>query len=146
MIDQPLYTKIHELMPIACLDLVIMRNGKILLVKRDRDPAKDQYWLPGGRILRGESFVEAAKRIAKGEVGLSISKLTNIGIGNLVFKEDPFGHGCGTHTVSFIYKCVAGKETPSLDNNHIDYKWWDGKSGKYHSYVKTFASKARNTP
>lgn len=145
MIDQPLYTKIHELMPIACIDLVIMRNGKILLIKRDREPARNQFWLPGGRILRGESFVEAAKRIAKSEVGLSVSKLTNIGIGNLVFQEEPFGHGRGTHTVSFIYKCQAGKGTPSLDNNHIDFQWWDGMTGKHHPYVKDFGRKAKST-
>lgn len=142
MIDQPLFTKIHKLMPIPCLDLVIVRNGKILLIKRDREPAKGQYWLPGGRIFRGESLVDTAKRIAKNEVGLSVSKLEHIGIGNLLFKEDPFGHGCGTHTVSFIYKCHATKGTPSLDKLHTDYIWWDGKSGKYHPYVKRFGAKA----
>jgi len=142
-IEQPLYNKIHQLLPIACIDLVIFHKSKILLIKRNVEPAKGQYWFPGGRILRGESFIEAAKRIAKMEVGLSVSKLTNIGIGNLLFKEDPFGHGLGTHTVSFIYKCQTEKNTPSLDNNHIDWKWWNGKTGKYHSYVKNFALKAR---
>lgn len=143
LIKESLYTKIHQLMPVACIDLVIIHKNKILLVKRNVEPAKNQYWFPGGRILRGESFLEAAKRIAKCEVGLNVSKLSNIGIGNLLFKEDPFNHGKGTHTVSFIYKCYADKNTPSLDNNHIDYKWWDGKSGKYHSYMKNFATKAR---
>ena len=143
LIKQPLYSKIHQLLPIACIDLVIFHKSKILLIKRDVEPAKNQYWFPGGRIMRGESFVEAANRIAKSEVGLTISKLTNIGIGNLLFKEDPFGHGLGTHTVSFIYKCQTSNNAPSLDNNHIDYIWWNGKSGKYHPYVKAFAIKAK---
>lgn len=143
MIDQPLYTKIHKLMPIPCIDLVIVRNNKLLLIKRNREPAKLQYWLPGGRIFRGESLEATAKRIAKDEVGLSVSRLEFLGIGNLLFKEDPFGHGCGTHTVTFIYKCYAARGTPSLDGNHIDYVWWDGKSGKYHPYVMEYGAKAK---
>lgn len=138
LIEKTLYSKIHQIIPIACIDLVIRHKNKILLIKRNVEPAKNQYWFPGGRILRNETFIEAAKRIAKNEVGLTVSKLSCIGTGNLIFKEDPFGHGLGTHTVSFIYKCYADKCTPSLDNNHIDYIWWNGKSGKHHSYIKNF--------
>ncbi len=144
MIDKTIYSEIHKLMPIPCVDLVIYKNDKILLVKRKEEPAKGQYWFPGGRILRNESFKEAATRLALKEVGLKIDKIEGIGTGNLEFKEDPFGHGNGTHAVTFIYKCVT-TDDPSLDGNHEDFLWWNGKSGNYHSYIMHFADLSRKS-
>jgi colanic acid biosynthesis protein WcaH len=121
-----------------------MRGSRILLIKRDLPPAKGEYFFPGGRIMRGESFVGAARRIAKAEVGLDVINLQQIGTGNLFFKEDPFDHGKGTHTVSFVYKCVIPEnQTPKLDSNHKDFIWWDGTSGNYHLYIMNFGAKAR---
>jgi colanic acid biosynthesis protein WcaH len=130
-------------MPIPCIDLVILKNDKILLIKRKQNPAKDQYWFPGGRILRNESFKEAAIRLAKSEVGLTIEKLEDIGTGNLEFPDDPFGHGFGTHAVTFVYRCITNNE-PTLDDNHSVFVWWNGKSDNHHSYITHFADIARN--
>lgn len=141
-IERELYSKIHEVMPIPCIDLVVMRENKILLVHRKEDPAKGQYWFPGGRIFRGESFQDAAKRLIKSEVGLDINKFETIGTGNLIFEEEPFGHGKGTHTVTFIMKCQAPHQEPVLDRNHSGYIWWGGTTG-HHPYVLHFADEAR---
>ena len=140
MIDHSLYTQIHKSMPIPCGDLVSRKNGQILLIKRKQHPAKDQFWFPGGRIFRNESFEEAAIRLAKNEVGLTINNLKEIGTGNLKFSSDPFNHGCGTHAVTFVYSCTT-TDTPLLDDNHQDYMWWDGTGDNYHQYLTQFAQK-----
>ncbi len=50
----------------------IFRDGKILLVRRAREPAKGVYTFPGGRVEFGESLVEAVAREVREETGLSI--------------------------------------------------------------------------
>ena len=57
---------------ICCVDCVIVRNridehGKkknlreCLLVERSNEPAQGLWWLPGGRICKGETFFTAGK-------------------------------------------------------------------------------------
>lgn len=125
MIPTELYSKIHELLPIVCIDLVIVKNGHILLLKRNRKPAEGQYWLPGGRMLRDETFVDGAKRLALGETGLHVDAIETLGVDNLMFPDDPFGHGKGTHTVTVIVKCVPVDTEVKIDGNHDTYVWWD---------------------
>ena len=125
MIDQELYSQMHQLLPIACLDLVIIQSGKVLLVKRNKEPAKGQFWLPGGRIFRNETFDDAAKRIALGETGLQINNIKTLGADNIIFDTDPFGHGKGTHTITCVVKCIPATPDVHVDQNHDDFFWWD---------------------
>ena len=144
MIDKELYVQIHTLMPIPCVDLVITRANKILLVRRKEEPAKGQLWFPGGRIMRGESFTAAAKRLAKAEAGLDVITLCHVGVGNLTFDEDPFGHGQGTHAVTFVIKCTAmGTTDPILDDNHSTFCWVANPGNDVDPYVRQFAYLAK---
>ena len=51
---------------------VVMRNGRVLLVKRKNPPAENQWAIPGGRLLLGESLRRAAEREVKEETGIDI--------------------------------------------------------------------------
>jgi colanic acid biosynthesis protein WcaH len=69
-IHDVLYRQILSCIPIACVDIAIVNDGEILLVKRNDKPAQGQWWLPGGRVRKGEVMRDTAKRKALGEVGL----------------------------------------------------------------------------
>jgi colanic acid biosynthesis protein WcaH len=64
-----LYKEIVKWMPIPSVEVIIVRNGKLLLLRREYDPAKGQWWFPGGRIRRGESIEEALFREVKRRQG-----------------------------------------------------------------------------
>jgi len=57
----------------------IFRDGKLLLVRRARDPAKGVYTFPGGRVEFGESLTEALAREVMEETGLVIEIVGLIG-------------------------------------------------------------------
>ena len=58
-------------MPIATVAAIIKNDeGKILLTRRNVDPFKGQWCLPGGHIDEFENTKEAAVREAKEETGL----------------------------------------------------------------------------
>jgi acetyl-CoA carboxylase carboxyl transferase subunit beta len=48
------------------------RHGRLLLVKRARDPQRGRWSVPGGRVEPGESLEAAAVREALEETGLRI--------------------------------------------------------------------------
>jgi ADP-ribose pyrophosphatase YjhB (NUDIX family) len=95
-------------------------------------------------MLRNETFVDAAKRLALGETGLHIDAIETLGVDNLMFPDDPFGHGQGTHTVTVVVKCVPVTTDVKIDGNHDHYTWWDPSELIYnlHPYVTSWSDTA----
>jgi len=115
------YSLAHKSLPIACHDVFIEYGGGILLVKRDNHPAKGELWPIGGRIRRGIPMEESLREKVKVECGLEISGLEFVGIIRHFFKSDPFGHGRGVDTPTFIY-FSKGKGELNLDELHSNPK------------------------
>lgn len=61
--------------PFLAASAAIVRDGKVLIVRRARPPAKDVYTLPGGVVEAGETLIEAVIREVQEEIGLSIEPI-----------------------------------------------------------------------
>lgn len=143
-----LYSEIHRVMPIVCVDVVVHYHDKILMIKRKREPAKGQFWFPGGRLFKKECLKEAAYRIVKSETGLSLKNPILIGHDETRFLTDPFGHYNGTHTINFVYSsrvsCIDVMANIVLDENHSDAIFYHLNAicdapNNFHRYLKKFA-------
>ena len=51
---------------------LIVRDGKVLLIRRGKQPYKDHWSLPGGGVERGETIREAVKREVLEETGFEV--------------------------------------------------------------------------
>lgn len=58
--------------PIPAVGAVIVHQGKVLLVKRGKEPSRGYWSIPGGVIELGEKAREAIKREVKEECGIEI--------------------------------------------------------------------------
>jgi 8-oxo-dGTP diphosphatase len=58
--------------PRAAVGAVVMREGRVLLVKRSNAPQRGKWAFPGGSVKLGETLQEAAEREVKEETGLTI--------------------------------------------------------------------------
>ncbi|NPA22064.1 MAG: NUDIX hydrolase [Candidatus Micrarchaeota archaeon] len=65
--------------PVAA-DLVIVKEGKVVLIKRAKEPFKGMWALPGGRLEENETIEECAIREAKEETSLDIELQALIGV------------------------------------------------------------------
>lgn len=133
MIEQGLYNEIIALIPIVCVDVAIAYDNKILLIKRGQHPAKDEWWLPGGRLFKGETLEDCAIRKAKEETGLDC-------------ELGPMVHYASTdfstiHSVNFCYVLFASDDKVRLDDTCLDYEWTASISN-LHPYVKRCVSYA----
>ena len=72
-LSKELYGGIVANIPTVCVDVICQRevDNKVLLFYRRDRPAKGLWWLPGGRMLKGETFFDTALRKIK------VSKLTH---------------------------------------------------------------------
>lgn len=116
-LPEEIYAHVLDSIVVACVDILVFRkNGCVLLVRRRVEPQPD-WWIPGGRMMPGESFQEAAGRIIERELGLKINSERFIHanrVYNLIFgqrQQKPQDNG--THTISVT--CIV-----VLDDDEID--------------------------
>lgn len=138
-ISENLYKQILENMPVCCVDLVISHQGKALLVYRTNEPAKNNWWVVGGRILKNERLIDAVKRKAKEEVGLDVKIEKQIGAYETIFEKGIFPDlKTGVHTPVIVY--LASLENPEqeikVDGTSYDYKWIEEIDQSLHPYIQ----------
>ena len=108
----------HPSYPQLAVSAAIFRDGKILLVRRARSPAKGFYSLPGGRVEFGEALHAALHREVGEETGLKIEI-----IDLAAWREVVPGTGGGGHylIMSFAARWIGNE--PVLNDEHDDFKW-----------------------
>lgn len=77
--------------PSLTCDGLVVRKGKVLLVKRGREPFRGCFALPGGFVEYGESAEECVVREVREETGLDTEVLRLIGAYSEMGR-DPRGH------------------------------------------------------
>jgi len=133
-IEEKIYRKILESMPIPTVDAITVHDGKFLLLKRNNPPVKGEWWLPGGRIRKGEELEEAVKREVLEETGLECKIIRQIGVINQIFPE--------CHTISIYYLVESESLDVKLNEEHSDYKWVEKLPENSHPYLRTMIKNA----
>jgi ADP-ribose pyrophosphatase YjhB (NUDIX family) len=83
--------------------------GRLLLVRRGRQPAKGTWSVPGGRVEAGESDTEATAREVLEETGIAVSVGAQAGT---VERDAPGG---GVYVIR-DYVCVPADGTADVDD------------------------------
>lgn len=83
---------------------LIVRDGKILLVRRGKEPYKDHWSLPGGGVQRGERIREAVKREVFEETGLEVEVGLVAG-----YREERVGQDDHCIVIAFHSRIVGGE-------------------------------------
>lgn len=107
--------------PILTTDGLITKKDKVLLVKRDIEPFKGFWVLPGGHVDYNEKVEQAIKREVKEEVGISTEVRDLIGVYSDP-ERDPRYHSV---SVAFELGQQAGEislneEASAYDFFHLD--------------------------
>ncbi len=112
----------HEGKVIATVDIVVIANDSILLIKRGKEPYKGCWALPGGRIeQKDENLLEAACRELKEETALEGIDLQYIkSIGNNYRDTRGF---CLTNI--FFAELETIPDNVKAGDDAVDYKWFN---------------------
>ncbi|MFA5095703.1 MAG: NUDIX domain-containing protein [Candidatus Paceibacterota bacterium] len=109
--------------------IMILKDGQVLLGKRNEDPEKadselhgEGTWtMPGGKMEFGESFEEAAAREVLEETGLVVDKenLRLISVANDRTKDAQFV------TLGFLYENISGEPKVMEPEEIVEWKWFE---------------------
>lgn len=118
---------------VCCVDCLIVRFNPLtkrkecLLIERASEPAKGIWWLPGGRLFKGETFFDGAVRKAKEETGLThVEPVQILGFYNTFFPTSAWDteSAKGTQSVQpiILVKLQSGADV-ILDRTSERYRW-----------------------
>jgi colanic acid biosynthesis protein WcaH len=128
-LDKQTFSTVIESTPLVSIDLVVLdNNGRALLGQRLNRPAKDFWFVPGGRILKDESMADAFKRLTTEELGseFSIDQAELLGPFDHFYTDNVFGDEFSTHYVAIAYvlKLEHSLDNLPVDIQHNGYKWF----------------------
>ncbi len=105
--------------PASTVDIAVVKNNSVILIKRKHDPFHGKLAFPGGFVDYGEPVEETARREIKEETGMQIELIDILGIYSAP-NRDPRAH---TITTVFVARPVAG--TPQGADDAAEAKWVD---------------------
>jgi len=105
----------------ATVGAIIEKDGRILLIKRNHEPFKGYWCIPGGHIDFGETPEEAIKREVNEETGLTVKKLKFFDYYSEIYKEIKW------HAVALIFICKAEGNVKICPKEVKEHKWLNEK-------------------
>jgi len=90
--------RVYPARPWIAVGVIVMRDGKVLLVQRGKDPGRGLWAVPGGMVELGESSRAAAAREAKEETGLDVELTELLGV-----YSDPKRDPRGIYTIGTVF-------------------------------------------
>ncbi len=109
--------------PYLAVSAAIVRDGKVLIVRRARPPAQDLFTLPGGAVETGEQLAAAVVREVREETQLEIEPVALAG-----FREVIVPDGSGRIERHFVVLCFAARYVagePVLNEELAEARWMD---------------------
>jgi 8-oxo-dGTP diphosphatase len=107
--------------PFLAVSAAIMRDGKVLVVRRARKPALNLYTLPGGAVETGETLAEAVMREVREETQVDIEPVALAGNREVIMRDAQ-----GRVERHFVILCFAARwlsGEPVLNEELDDARW-----------------------
>ena len=107
--------------PILAVSAAVVRDGKVLVVRRARTPARNLYTFPGGAVEIGETLTEAVTREVHEETALKIEPVALAGHREAIVRDAE-----GRVERHFVILCFASRwlaGEPALNEELDDARW-----------------------
>jgi ADP-ribose pyrophosphatase YjhB (NUDIX family) len=115
--------RIYPQRPYLAVSAAIIRDGKVLVVRRARNPALGIYTLPGGGVETGETLMQAVTREVREETSLKIEPVALAGHREAIARDAQ-----GRVERHFVILCFAARwlsGEPVLNEELDDARWLD---------------------
>lgn len=106
--------------PIVSVDLVVSSADGIVLGKRTNEPAKGEWFVPGGRVHKHERLVDAARRVANEELGVDVEVVEALGAYEHLYHEAELDDVGGKHYLAngFVVETDISVDEMAIDDQH----------------------------
>ena len=142
MLDDITFKTIIDSAPLISIDILLKKDGKVLLGKRVNKPAQGYFFSMGGRVNKNEAIANAMARIAKNELNIELKYIPKfIGVFEH-FYDDSIYKDVSTHYVNLAYEYEVKEVLNLPTEQHNEYQWFSIdellESKQVHKYVKDY--------
>lgn len=129
LLPQKLFASIVKHAPLIAIDLVIQNEfGDVLLGLRRNAPARGFWFVPGGRIFKGECIANAVDRVASDELAMDAQthRASPLGVFEHFYKDNfTDAKAFGTHYIVLAYRLTVASARMHLLplHQHAGYRW-----------------------
>ena len=146
MLDKKTFAEVVRHTPLISIDLIVRNSsGKYLLGMRNNEPARNYWFVPGGRINKNEILDDAFSRISQKELGKIFKRegASFKGVYQHMYDTNFSQQGdFGTHYVVLAHVLDVGDYTPVSDEQHEEYRWMSAEEilsdDMVHEYTKDY--------
>lgn len=107
--------------PILGVSTLVRHDGRVLLVRRGREPFAGLWSLPGGRVEAGEALTDAAVREVREETGVVVDRLKQIDVVEIITRADD--RGVDSHFVLVVFAGAFRSGAPSAGDDAAEARW-----------------------
>ena len=143
MLDAQTFKAVLEQTPFVSIDLCLVCESQLLLGKRINEPLRAEWFTPGGRIHKNETWQGSLLRVAEVELGLSgiaVEGFSLMGVWDHFYNNSTLDENTSTHYVNLPHYAEFKSEPRiALDDQHGESKWFDlsmvAKDEKFYPYM-----------
>jgi len=114
-------TRSYPTRPFLAVSAAIVRDGKVLVVRRARPPANGLYTLPGGVVEAGETLEEAVAREVLEETSMTIAPVALAGFREAITRDRDERVERHFVILCFASRWLAGE--PVLNEELSEARW-----------------------
>ncbi|AQL43343.1 NUDIX hydrolase [Halorientalis sp. IM1011] len=130
--------------PLVSVDLVVETDDGVVLGKRENEPAKGEWFVPGGTVRKHEGLRDAVERVATTELGCSVAIERQLGVYEHFYDTSEFDDTDGKHYVPIGYHVTpTDGEEFEPDDQHSSLRTFEPPfEFDLHPYVEAYLDDA----
>ncbi len=128
------FRAIYQKVPRLTVEIIVRRNGAVLLTMRNIEPCKGMWHLPGGTVRFGEKLTDAVRRIAKSELGIDVAGTLLVG-----YIEYPSHYENGLDCpIGIAFEVINYSGSIELDDQAAEFGWFGDLPAELHQEQSDF--------
>lgn len=124
--------------PIVSVDLLVRVDDGLVLGKRQNEPAAGFWFIPGGRVKKGETREEAVHRIAREELGTNVDIVESLGAFEHFYDTSDVKDINEKHYLANGYVVDAKSGDFDGDGQHVELRIFHDSPEPLHQYIRKY--------
>ncbi|GGC48592.1 GDP-mannose mannosyl hydrolase [Haloferax sulfurifontis] len=124
--------------PLVSVDLVIRHEGGVVLGLRENDPARGEWFVPGGTVFKNETLTDAVHRVADKELGVDVTIQSRLGTFEHFYDTSEVDGVDSKHYLATVFEVTLDDDNLEMDAQHSKLEVFEPPYGNLHPYVERY--------